>query len=132
MLCFSMIVILSWFVDSSIVNAAIKYDQLIEEEDVECRPEKIPCSVLDENVNICLVRPYFTADAWMIVEEIMKKKRELDIWYCVSCQDSLDWKLSIICELCLQWYHFVCVGLTTQPKKKNWFCRNCTMNNNKC
>ena len=116
---------LSWFVDQLVAKAAIKDDRLIEEEDVECRPEKIPCSVLDENVSICLVRPYFTTDAWMIVEEVVKKKRESDVWLCATCHDSLEGKLSIICELCLQWYHFVCVGLTTQPKKKNWFCRQC-------
>ena len=46
---------------------------------MECRPEKIPCSVLDENVSIYLVRPYFTVDAWLIVEEIVKIKKELDI-----------------------------------------------------
>ncbi len=38
-------VILGWFVDPSEAKAAIKDDKLIEEEDVECRPEKIPCSV---------------------------------------------------------------------------------------
>ena len=118
-------VILGWFVDPSVAKAAIKDDKLIEEEDVECRPEKIPCSVLDENVNVCLVRPYFTTDAWMLVEEVVKRKKTLDVWLCTTCHDTLEGKQSIICELCLQWYHFVCVGLNTQPKKKNWFCRHC-------
>ena len=52
-------VILDWFVDPLIARAAINDDKLIEEEEVECRPEKIPCSVLDENVDVCLVRHWF-------------------------------------------------------------------------
>jgi len=23
------------------------------------------------------------------------------------------------------WFHFKCVGLTRQPKSRNWFCRSC-------
>jgi hypothetical protein len=80
---------------------------------------------LDKNVNICLVRQYFTHDAWIIVEKVVQRKRELDVWLCVSCQDTLEGKQAIICELCLQWYHFSCVGVATEPKKKNWFCRHC-------
>ena len=35
--------------------------KLIEEEQVECQPElKIPNSVLDENVDVHVVRSYFT------------------------------------------------------------------------
>lgn len=103
----------------------MKDGRLIEEEDVECRPEKIKCSVLDENVDVHLVRLHFTTDAWMVVEEVVRKKRELDVWLCGSCNRSLEEKQSIICELCLQWYHFACVGLNMQPKQKNWFCRHC-------
>ena len=51
--------------------------KLIEEEQVECRPEKIPNSVLDENVNVHLVHSYFTNDAWLIVEDILKGKQNL-------------------------------------------------------
>ena len=46
-------------------TAAIKETKLIEEE-VECRPENTS-SDLDENVDVCLVYHYFSADAWMVV-----------------------------------------------------------------
>ena len=53
---------MKWFVDSNIATAAIREKKLIEEEeDVECRPEMIPSSVLDENVDVCLVHHYFSA-----------------------------------------------------------------------
>ena len=54
---------LNWFVDKTVVQDAID-GNLIEEDQVECQPQKIPNSVLDENVNVHLVRPYFTDDAW--------------------------------------------------------------------
>ncbi len=114
-------VILNWFVDPPVARAAINDDKLIEEEEVECRPEKIPCSVLDENVDVCLVRQYFSSDAWKLVEEVMKNKAK-NVWVCTTCQNDLHSKQSIICESCLMWYHFSCVGLTKQPKLKNWFC----------
>ena len=100
--------------------------KLIEEEDVECRPEMIPSSVLDENVDVCLVRHYFSADAWMVIQDVIGRKAKMDLWECSVCQHDLhDGRKSIICESCLKWYHFSCVGLTKDPKRKNWFCRLC-------
>lgn len=55
---------------------------LIDEEVVECRPEKVSNAVLDEDVDVHLVRPYFSHDAWLIVEDVVKRKRELDVWTC--------------------------------------------------
>ena len=55
--------ILSWFVDSKFIEAALRHDKLIKGENVECRPEKVLDAVVDENVDISLVRKYFTEDA---------------------------------------------------------------------
>lgn len=52
MLLFYFAVILDWFVDAIHVEKAIKHDRLIEEEYVECRPEKVADAVVDENVDI--------------------------------------------------------------------------------
>ena len=66
----------------------------------ECRPEKIPNSVLDENVDVHLVCPYFTDDAWLIVEDIVKRKTKSTTWICHSCNHDLHTQASIICESC--------------------------------
>ena len=50
-----LVVILSWFVDKTVVERAIKSDQLVEEEEVEYCPEKISDAVLDENIDICII-----------------------------------------------------------------------------
>ena len=54
------LVILGWFVEPEIVDAAMN-GQLIAEEEVEVQPEKVSISCLDENV--CLVLWYVIAHA---------------------------------------------------------------------
>ena len=46
------LVLLSWFVDKEVAKDAIDGRLLIEEEHVECKPERIPDSILDKNVDI--------------------------------------------------------------------------------
>ena len=49
---------LEWLVDNSVLSAAMKSDGLIDEDQVECRPEKVPCSILDETVEISMIRSF--------------------------------------------------------------------------
>ena len=70
------IVILSWFVDKAVVTEVLNKGTLIDEESVECVPEKIPDSIVDENVDVHLVCKHFTSDAWSLVEEVIKVKKE--------------------------------------------------------
>ena len=79
---------------------------------MECRPEKVSNAVLDENVDICLVRKYFSQEAWMLVEEVL---REDPIWICSICQDDLHCEPCMICESCLERYHFRCVEELVLP-----------------
>ena len=115
---------LSWFVDKCVVESAL-HGKLIEENEVECHPEKVPNALLDENVNISLIRLCFTDDAWMIVDSVLQQKVQCPSWLCHSCNHDLAKQPSIICDSCLQWHHLQCVGLTGQPKQKHWFCRSC-------
>ena len=107
------------------MERAIKQHVLIEEEEVECRPERVSAAILDDTVDICLVRNHFTQDAWMVVEDVIQRKSKNMVWTCQTCLHDLHSEESIICESCLLWFHFRCVGLTKLPKLKNWFCRAC-------
>ena len=51
---------LRWFVEENIMEKAIKGlgKYLIEEEDVETKPERVPTAVLDENVDVHLIRKF--------------------------------------------------------------------------
>ena len=52
---------LRWFVEKNIMEKAIKSlgKYLIEEEDVETKPERVPIAVLDENVDVHLIQKFF-------------------------------------------------------------------------
>ena len=115
---------LSWFLDKDVVLAT-QNGKLVQEDDVECRPERVPNSVLDKNIDVFFIRKYFSTDAWLMVESILERKKIDDVWMCDACHRDLHSEPSIICESCLTWYHFRCVGLTKHPKIKNWFCRSC-------
>jgi len=117
-------VIISWFVDKKVAERALMAHQLIEEEEVECRPERIPDAVVDENVDVHLVRRHFSSDAWLLIESVVKQKAKMT-WTCQTCYHDLHTEQSIVCDSCLLWFHFKCVGLTRQPKSRNWFCRSC-------
>ncbi|XP_062522978.1 uncharacterized protein LOC134197649 [Corticium candelabrum] len=106
-------VMLEWFVDADLAADVLKNSQqLLSERDVEDRPEMVTDAVLDENVDIHLIRKYFQHDAWLLVTQ-----------YCSHDLD--DESQAILCNHCLQWFHMKCVGLKQKPKKKYWFCRHC-------
>ena len=48
------LVILSWYLDSQVKEAVLVRKRLVEEEDVEIRPERIPSACLEEDV--CIFR----------------------------------------------------------------------------
>lgn len=118
---------LSWFVDQTLVESMIQDQRgkrLIEENQVEVCPEKLPVAVLDENVDIHMVRKYFTNDAWMIIQDAVKQKA-LYPYICKLCHHDLNEAESLVCEHCLSWFHLKCTGLKKLPKRKFWFCRKC-------
>lgn len=116
---------LGWFVDDSVVERVTRGDDLVQEKEVESRPEKIPRKCLDENICIDKIRKYFTFEAWSVLENCVCTLRTQDIWFCASCSTDLKNGMSLACDNCLEWYHLKCVGLKRVPKAKHWFCRSC-------
>ena len=78
---------------------------------METRPERIPNAVLDENVDIHLVRKYFSNDAWLVVTNVVHQKQRDPVYVCRSCYHGLHKKPYIMCDHCLLWYHIQCTGL---------------------
>ena len=95
---------LKWLVDDEVLESALN-GVVIEEESVVCRPEVVPNAVLDKNVDIFLIRKYFTNDALLLVTDMLERKKEDPVWICRVCQHDLHSETSLICELCLTWYH---------------------------
>ena len=63
---FSFLVILTWFVDLQIAKDTIDGSRIIEEDDVEMRPEMVSSSCTDENVCLDMCRKYCTREAWAL------------------------------------------------------------------
>ena len=57
--CFLTVVMLKWFVDAEVAAGAIEHPRKLIGEDVEVRPERLPDAVLDENVDVNLIRKFF-------------------------------------------------------------------------
>ena len=110
---------MAWFVDKEVADKAIRYDILIEEEQVDCRSEKVPDATVNEDINVCLVCCHFSADAWLVIEDLMKQKVEKMTWICHACFHDLHTEQAILCDSCLKWFHFSCVGITKFPKSRN-------------
>ena len=99
--------------------------ELLGESSVECIPESLPSALLDEHLDINIIRKFFDQDGWLAVSRAYEARKEHP-WCCNTCKDVLlDSCPSIGCDSCLNWSHWKCVGLTKKPRKKFWFCRDC-------
>ena len=113
--------VLGLFVDPSCHTEGM----LLGEESVECLPKKLPSALLDENLDINIIRKYFDSDGWTAVTRAHETRKQQS-WTCQVCTGILvDSSPSIGCESCLNWSHWKCVGLTKKPRKKFWFCKEC-------
>ena len=117
---------LEWFVEARVAESALK-GKLIEEEEVETRPEHVSASCLDENACLRNVQKYFTNDGWKAVLHLVEAVKRETVWYCGRCTNVIDDEEedSIVCKSCLVWFHFRCIGLKKAPKATKWFCRQC-------
>ena len=123
-----LVVLLNCFVDKEVAERVMRGGDLIEEEEVEPCPEKIPRKCLDENVCISQVKKYFSFDGWSVLENSIEVMRTRGSWTCSKCCNELDSGQSIVCDSCLEWCHLDCAGLKRVPKAKHWFCRFCHSN----
>ena len=116
---------LKWFVNEEVAERVMRGGNLIAEEEVETRPEKIPRKCLDENVCIVQIKKYFSFDGWSVLTNNIEVMRSCGVWTCSMCSSDLDGNDSIACDSCLDWVHLNCIGLKRAPKTKHWFCRCC-------
>ena len=50
---------------------------IADETAVEVCPEKVHPCIIDENANLCRIRPYFTKDAWLLVKNVIKQVEKI-------------------------------------------------------
>ena len=76
---------LQWFVEKKIALAVLDGKQMIEQNEVQISPEKITDAVLDKNIDIHLIRKYFSRDAWQTVIGAVKLKMANCYFTCKCC-----------------------------------------------
>lgn len=119
----SVLAMLEWFVSRSDVDHAMNEGTLLN-DNIECRPEKLPCTCVDKNVNILRIRKYFTDASWNGVLKAIEQRKGMK-YYCQVCERDLEQQeeglLCICCDGCLQWMHLSCTSLKAAPKKRSGF-----------
>ena len=110
---------------ADVAKRALDGGELISPRELEKRPEMIPMKCTDENVDINRVRKYITIAGWQALLCIILKVTQKGIWKCKMCDGNVDSGLSVGCDVCLEWFHGRCVGISTAPKKKTWICQVC-------
>ena len=81
---------LAWFVSNEVAKAVLEDSkQLIQETDVEVMPENLPDAILDENVDVHVIRWYFSNDAWLLVKDVVARKKSNPVYTCNDCSHDL-------------------------------------------
>ncbi|KAG8174730.1 hypothetical protein JTE90_014292 [Oedothorax gibbosus] len=106
-------------------RAATARLRAIEEEEVNVLPQTVSSKVTDKQVDINLIKQYFSADAWQVVEQVLECKLKDPKWTCGICCHDLASHKSVGCDGCLEWYHLPCLKINTIPKRKYWMCPKC-------
>lgn len=117
--------LLTWLTGTHNAAEAIK-GKLLDGGTVEQRPERVHSGIRDENVDVNLVRRFFSDDAWEAVKMVIDAKNQ-ESWSCNECNSNLEDHDSVMCDYCLTWSHLPCVGMQKKPKTKLWKCRVCAV-----
>ena len=74
---------LLWFAEKEVCAVILKdCGKLIEEGEVEVHSEELPDAAINENVDVHLIRKYFTNDAWLLVKDVLQRKQENPVYIC--------------------------------------------------
>ncbi|XP_050055998.1 zinc finger SWIM domain-containing protein 3-like isoform X10 [Aphis gossypii] len=120
-------ILLKWIVtDENIVTKALYNNYIIDDVSILTQQDEIHNGILEEDVDINMVKHFFTNGIWKSLIKIIDIKRKKVVWLCPTCQKDISLKKSILCDSCLTWFHVKCdICIKPKPKKANWFCSQC-------
>ena len=83
---------LSWFVDQHTIEKVLDENNplLIQENEMEIRPERVPMKCLNENVSLIGIKQCFSFNAWKVIENVVKLLNENGIWSSFICKIALN------------------------------------------
>lgn len=110
--------ILDWIAPLRTNNNEIKVQEI---------SKTLPHALIDDMIDLSIVRPHFNRGTFMVLLFKIKRMREEANIACALCDLSLSLHTkSIGCDHCLKWFHAGCVipdGIP--PKHQFWFCNRC-------
>lgn len=120
-------ILLKWIItDEDIVTKVLYNNYIIDDIEILTQQDKIHSAILEEDVDIDMVKCFFTNEIWQSLIKIINIKRKKGVWICPTYQTDIGLKKSILCDSCLTWLHVKCnLSIKPKPKKANWFCFQC-------
>ena len=81
-------------------------------------------SLLEHQLDLNLIKPFFTAEAWVAVQSVIEERKKLPR-LCCQCGRDISEKQSIGCDSCMEWVHLECTSLKKVLRTKFWYCTSC-------
>ncbi|XP_049517097.1 uncharacterized protein LOC119441311 isoform X2 [Dermacentor silvarum] len=99
--------LLTEIVGEATASKVLDHGYIIDEADVEVRPELLPSGLLDYRVQMRQLLPYFSGDAWLLLTSAVSTKKKNELWLCHACKEKDSGEIKMICcDHCLQWFHW--------------------------
>lgn len=110
-------------------DQVVKGQGIVQEDELEVRPSHVSTFLIDEQVDVVLIKQHSSADAWLQLQSVLQEKKKDPQWACSIChlsmEDCMDDATWIQCDRCLDWCHLSCTAHETKPKSSLWFCTPC-------
>jgi len=122
--------LLKWIVkDKKIVTEMLYKNYIIDDIEYLCYQDEMHSGIFEEDVELDMVKHFFSKQLWKSLLNIIKIKRKEVVWICPTCQKDIGCKQSILCDSCLTWFHIKCdSSIKPKPKTSDWFCSQCYKN----
>jgi len=89
-------------------NTSLYNNYIIDDVSILTWQDEIHSGILEEDVDINMVKCFFTNGIWKSLMKIINIKRKKVVWLCPTCQKDISLKKSILCDSCLTWFHVKC------------------------
>ena len=107
---------LGWFVSCDIATKASRLGcdgKVINVAELERESDRVHVKYTD--VNLSVIRVYFSCDDWQAVHDLVNIVRCNSVWLCFACKWALDTSAIIGCDACLEWSHMKFVQVKKKP-----------------
>jgi hypothetical protein len=85
---------------------------------------ELPSACAESSIDFNLIKNHFEEEAFVELTKRIQMKK-IQPWSCGQCFNEIEEVRSIGCDSCLNWFHYSCGGVKSDPKTKYWFCKKC-------